>query len=97
MISFNQEDKTMPYRIECSPEQGILLWIDAPCGIKQPLMRWGSLEEVKTFGESILSFYNNRKMMLDESDRKKSEEESSVADKLLRQAFGDDNECFDQT
>jgi ribosomal protein S17E len=60
-------------------------------------MRWGSLEEVKTFGESILDFYKHRQTMMHEDNRKEVEEESSVADRLLRQALGDDNQCFDQT
>jgi hypothetical protein len=60
----------MSYQIECTPEYGILLWIEAPCGIKQPLMRWSTLEEVKTFGESILNFYQYRQAMLPGTLRK---------------------------
>jgi hypothetical protein len=65
--------------------------------MKQPLMRWSNLEEVKSFGEGILGFYYHRQRMLHEADRKKAEEESSVADELLRLALGDDSEGCDQS
>jgi hypothetical protein len=86
----------MAYRIECSREYGILLWMDAPCGIKQPIMRWENLEEVKTFGEGILNFYNYRQRILNEADREKVENDYSAADNLLRQVFGDDGDYFNQ-
>jgi hypothetical protein len=70
-----------------------MLWFEAPCGIKQPLMRWSSLEEVKTFGESILDFYKHRQTMMREADGKEAEGESSVADRLLREVFRDNHGC----
>jgi hypothetical protein len=83
----------MAYRIECSPQYGILLWIDAPCGIKQPLLRWDDLEDVKAFSENLLEFYNHRRRMLNEADSRKSEEYSTT-ENLLRQALGDDDDCL---
>jgi hypothetical protein len=59
-------------------------------------MRWDNLEEVKTFGESILDFYHHRQMMLHEADREEVEGDSAVADRLLRQALGDDDDGFGQ-
>jgi hypothetical protein len=57
-------------------------------------MRWDNLEEVKAFGESILKFYNHRRMtLLHEAERKKAEVDSTAADRLLHQALGDDGDC----
>ena len=55
-------------------------------------MRWDNLEEVRAFGESLLGFYNHRLEEL-EASRKKAEE-YSVADRLLRQALGDHDDCL---
>ena len=87
----------MNYRIDCSPEYGILLWAEAPCGLKQPLMRWKNLDEVKVFGEKILDFYNHKQQTLQETRKKRVEETSAVAEKLLRQALGEENDVSGQT
>lgn len=87
----------MNYRINCSPEYGILLWAEAPCGLKQPLMRWKNLEEVRVFGEKIMEFYNHEQQTLQETREQREGETSAIAEKLLLQAFGEEDDDPGQT
>ena len=77
------------YRIEHSRESGIILWLEAPCGFKQPLIRWSDLNEVKQFADILSDFYHHQM----EEDRmncgRKDDKVRVISDNLLRQALGD--------
>jgi hypothetical protein len=83
---------TMTYRIDCTVKYGILLWVEAPCGIKQPLMRWADIKEVRKFGEDILDFCNYKEKTSQETGEQKQEEPDLIVEELLRQALGDEGE-----
>ena len=84
-----EEAKKVAYRIEFSKESGVILWLETPCGFKQPLIRWADLDRVKQFADMLLDFYHHQM----EEDRmnceKKDDEVRVVSDNLLRQALGD--------
>lgn len=86
----------MSYRIECSAENGILLWIEAPCGIKQPLMHWPNLKEVRKFGEVIINYCEHSERRLQSNNEEALEDRASIAANLLRQVFNDEGECDGQ-
>jgi hypothetical protein len=44
----------MMYRIDSSKKDSVLLWLDTLCGIKQPLMRWADLNDLKHFATSLI-------------------------------------------
>ena len=75
----------MRYRMQSSRESGIVVWMEAPCGIKQPLIQWDSLKGVREFAEMLMDFYNTQ-MKAQEISR----EERVTVDDLLRQALGEE-------
>ena len=81
----------MAYRIEFFRESGIVLWLEAPCGLKQPLMRWADLDGVKQLADILLDFYNHQ---MEEKgmncEKKDNDEVKAISDKLLEQALGDE-------
>lgn len=77
----------MVYRIEHSKESGVVLWIEAPCGFKQPLIRWAHLEGVKQLADILLDFYHHYHHQIEEG-RTKDHEMKAISDKLLEQALG---------
>ena len=82
----------MNCRIEYSEESGIVLWMETPCGFKQPIIRWVDLGEMKRFAGMLLDFYNyqteRERLGCGESDADKVK---VVSEELLRQALGDSN------
>lgn len=84
----------MFYRIEHTKEDGILMWIESPCGFKQPLIRWADTGAVRQFAEALLAFCNNRMKKEEEhcAEENEDEEVKAISDKLLRQALGDDDQ-----
>ena len=82
----------MTYHVEYS-EKEIVLWIEAPCGFRQPLIRWSDIDSLKQLAEILLDFYK-RKTESNEMDceNKNNTRTDTIAEKLLRQALGDDDE-----
>ena len=80
----------MIYRIEFFKEVGIVLWLEAPCGLKHPLMRWADLDGVKRLAD-ILSDFCHHRMEEDgmTHGNKTDDEVRAISDNLLRQALGD--------
>ena len=78
----------MAYRIEHSKESGIILWLEAPCGFKQPLIRWADLDGVKRLADILSDFYHHQV----EKGETKDDEVRMISDSLLRQALGDLND-----
>ncbi len=81
----------MAYRMESSENEGIILWIEAPCGIKQPLMHWANLAEVRRFGEIIIGYCDQRQMTNEAETEDRSGNNASIAANLLRQVFNDND------
>ena len=80
----------MTYRIEYSRESGVMLWLETPCGFKQPLMRWVDLEGVKRLADILSDFYYHRMEEDGMTYGKKTDDEvKAISDNLLRQALGD--------
>lgn len=75
----------MVYKIERTDDSGIILWLQAPCGFKRPLIRWANLEGVKQLADTLSNFYN-RSM---EEKRMKDSEMEAIAERLLEQALDD--------
>ena len=76
----------MFYRIEVSRESGIILWLETPCGFRQPLIRWADLDGVKRLADILLDFYHHQ---VEEGGTKDDDEVKAISDKLLEQALGD--------
>jgi hypothetical protein len=79
-----ERSEKVVYRIECTKESGVILWLEAPCGFKQPLIRWASLDGVKRLADILSNFYSHKM----EENRTKDNEMKAIADKLLEQALG---------
>ena len=83
----------MAYRIEFSKESGVVLWLETPCGFKQPMIRWADLDRVKQFADMLLDFYHHQ---IEEKEmnceKKDNDEVKAISDNLLRQALGDLND-----
>ena len=62
----------------------MILWLETPCGFKQPLIRWADLEGVKQLADILLDFYHHQM----EEGRTKDHEMKAISDKLLEQALG---------
>ena len=80
----------MVYRIEHSRESGIVVWLEAPCGFKQPLMRWADLDGVKQFAGMLSDFYDRMVSGKGMNCEEKDNEMRAISDNLLRQALGDE-------
>ena len=76
----------MRYRMQSSGELGVVVWLETPCGMKQPLIRWASLGEIKMFAEMLLDFYNCGMEQLEKNNDLKATSEN-----LLKQALGDED------
>lgn len=80
----------MFYRIQLSKELGVIVWLEAPCGFKQPIVSWDHLGGLKQFADILLDFYNQQMEENGKSGAKKNDDEVNViSDMLLRQALGD--------
>ena len=79
----------MSYRIVSDKELGVVAWIETPCGLKQPLVRWASLRKMREFAEMLLDFHDH--MMADSEmigEKTGDDEAKMTVDDLLRQALG---------
>ena len=83
--------KEVVYRIEYSKESGIILWLEAPCGFKQPLIRWADLDGMKQLAGMLSDFYDRMVSGKGMNCEKKDDNEvKAISDNLLRQALGDE-------
>lgn len=80
----------MVYRIEYSIESGIVLWMETPCGFKQPIIRWADLDGVKRFADMLLDFCNYQMEEEGMNCGKKDDEVRAISDELLEQALSDE-------
>jgi hypothetical protein len=78
------------YRIDNSKKYGFLLWMDVPCGIKQPLIRWASLDELRHFANNLIEYCNYVEAQLNNGE-KDNEDDNAAIESMLRQVFGDEN------
>jgi hypothetical protein len=83
----------MIYRIENSKEDGLLLWVNTPCGIRQPLIRWANLNEIRRFASNLLEYCDYAEANQDYEKAKEVEKEmdNTAVESLLWQAFGDED------
>ena len=82
----------MVYRIEYSKESGIILWLEAPCGFKQPIIRWADPSGVERFAGMLLDFYDRMMEAERVNHGEKDDEVKAISDNLLKQALGNDKE-----
>ena len=82
----------MHYRIEGSRESGIMLWLEAPCGFKQPIIRWANLDGMKRFADMLLDFHEYQMKEGGIDCGKKDDEVKVISDELLKQALGDSDQ-----
>jgi hypothetical protein len=88
----------MIYRIENSKEDGLLLWVNAPCGIRQPLIRWANLNDIRRFASNLLEYCDyaeanikNKEEKIEEDKEAGREVDNASLESLLRQALGDED------
>lgn len=84
----------MTYRIENNKDLGIILWAEAPCGMKQPLVMWNNLQEMKRFAHGLLRHYDSQAPQLGtcSQEGKGEVEQKTSVDELLRQALGENEQ-----
>lgn len=82
----------MTYWIEDSKESGLILWLEARCGFKQPIMRWRDLNEAQLFAGMLLDLCIKLTEKHEMHCGKNDDKVKGISDGLLRQALGDERE-----